>query len=408
METKKRIVILTADAGFGHRSAANAVAAALAERYGDRCEVLIENPLDDKRVPLFLRESQTDYDKLVTTTPKLYNLGYELSDAPVPAVVMDSALTVMLFDALRAVVKRTQPDALVTTYPLYQAPLHTVSLLRRTHVPLITVVTDLASVHSIWFHPAADQCLVPTPRVRELALKAGLPADRLQIVGIPVHPRIGHAATKREAVRERLGLSDDAVTVLAVGSKRVGHLREAVHLLNHSALPLELILVAGGDDSLYDYFQENEWHTHTVIRNFVDNLPELTHAADLVLCKAGGLIVSETLAAGRPLLLVDALPGQEVGNAEYVVVNGAGALTLEPATVLETLYHWLADDRTLLKKRTAAAAAIGRPDAAFDVADRAWQAAQQGPQPTRHSKKDRTRLVSWLKSLNLRVDEATE
>ncbi|MBN1249147.1 MAG: hypothetical protein JXC32_15920 [Anaerolineae bacterium] len=405
MNAKKRIVILTADAGFGHRSAANAVAAALEERYGDACEVLIENPLDDKRVPALLRESQSDYDKLVKTAPKLYNLGYELSDAPVPAVVIDSALTVMLFEALRAVVKRTEPDAIVTTYPLYQAPLGTVSQLRRTHVPLIAAVTDLASVHSIWFHPAADRCLVPTPVVRDLARKAGLPDDRIEIVGIPVHPRLLHAAERREAIRKELGLSDAAKTVLAVGSKRVGHLSDVLHLLNHSALPLEFILVAGGDDDLYSHLQQTEWHVPARVSNFVDNLPELMHAADLIICKAGGLIVSETLAAGRPLLLVDVLPGQEVGNAEHVVNGGAGVHAQEPAMALEAVYHWLANDGAELAKRTAAAAALGRPRAAFDVADRAWQAAQRGPQPTRHSSKDRTRLVTWLKSLNLRIED---
>lgn len=405
METRKRIVILTADAGFGHRSAANAVAAALAERYGDACDVRIENPLDDKRVPVLLRESQTDYDRLVKTAPKLYNLGYELSDAPVPTVVIDSALTVMLFDALRAVVKRTEPHALVTTYPLYQAPLRIVSQLRRVHVPLITTVTDLASVHSIWFHPAADRCLVPTPVVHELARKAGLPDDRIEIVGIPVHPDVLHAAERRQAIRAELQLSDDATTILVVGSKRVGNLREVLHLLNHSGLPIELILVAGGDDGLHKDLQSTEWHRPARIYNFVDNLPELMHAADIVVCKAGGLIVSETLAAGRPLLLVDALPGQEVGNAEHVVSGGAGVHAREPATALETVYHWLAHDRAALRERTAAAAALGRPRAAFDVADRAWQAAQRGPQPTRHSSHDRTRLVTWLKSLNLRIED---
>jgi ATP-dependent Lon protease len=39
METKKRILILTADAGFGHRSAANAICEALEEKYPERVSV---------------------------------------------------------------------------------------------------------------------------------------------------------------------------------------------------------------------------------------------------------------------------------------------------------------------------------------------------------------------------------
>jgi len=71
MANGRPIVILTADAGFEHRSAANAVAAALQETYGDGCVVEIVNPLDDVRVPTWLRRSQADYDRIVRETPDL-------------------------------------------------------------------------------------------------------------------------------------------------------------------------------------------------------------------------------------------------------------------------------------------------------------------------------------------------
>jgi UDP-N-acetylglucosamine:LPS N-acetylglucosamine transferase len=396
-----RILILTADAGFGHRSAANAVAAALQERYGDQVSVEIANPLSDKRVPVLLRDSQSDYDKLVRIAPKFYNLGYELSDGPVPAAIIDGALTVMLHDALRAILRRTQPDAIVATFPLYQAPLRILGQLRRTHIPLLTVVTDLATIHSLWFHPAADCCLVPTPGVRNQALKAELSDNRIEIVGIPVHPRVAHAAAHRDRLRAELELSDDRTTLLAVGSKRVGHLLGVLRLLNHSALPISLLAVAGGDDTLFGALEATDWHIPVHIYNYVDNLPDLMHAADIVVCKAGGLIVSESLAAGKPILLVDVLPGQEVGNAEHVVDGGAGVWAKEPAAALEALFHWLDHDRAELKSRATAAQALGRPNAAFEIAQRAWEAACRGPQPARLTDLESNRLVAWLKSLNL-------
>ena len=51
MTEKKRILILTADSGFGHRSAANAVLAALVEKYSLECDAIICNPLEDRRTP---------------------------------------------------------------------------------------------------------------------------------------------------------------------------------------------------------------------------------------------------------------------------------------------------------------------------------------------------------------------
>ena len=61
----KRILILTADYGYGHRSAANAIAAALQEMYGEDCSVEIVNPMDDPRAPAVLRDGVNVYDKLV-------------------------------------------------------------------------------------------------------------------------------------------------------------------------------------------------------------------------------------------------------------------------------------------------------------------------------------------------------
>ena len=93
---KKRILILTADAGFGHRSAANAVAAALEEVYPDQCQVEISNPLDDHRTPFFLRDSQSDYDTIIRNAPELYRFGYDASDSTVPNSILESALAVLL------------------------------------------------------------------------------------------------------------------------------------------------------------------------------------------------------------------------------------------------------------------------------------------------------------------------
>ena len=51
MTTKKCILILTADAGFGHRSAALAIQSALQEMTGPDCDIHLINPLEDKRRP---------------------------------------------------------------------------------------------------------------------------------------------------------------------------------------------------------------------------------------------------------------------------------------------------------------------------------------------------------------------
>jgi 1,2-diacylglycerol 3-beta-galactosyltransferase len=376
---RRRVLILTADAGFGHRSAANAVAAALAEQYGEFCEVSIVNPLDDRRAPFFLRDSQSDYDKMVRNMPELYRFGYDASDASVPAVIVEQALIVLLFEVMRDIIRTHRPDVILSTYPLYQAPLRAVMTISRLSIPLIVAITDLATVHRLWFSSSVDLCMVPTPIVRDLALNYGLLPDQLQVTGIPVNPEVVREQRSQREIREQLGWEPDLPTALAVGSRRVDRLIDALNVINHFGIPVQVVVVAGKDQVLFQQLKEIEWHVPVKLYDYVSTVPMFMKAADFILCKAGGLIITEALACGRPLMLVDVIPGQETGNAEYVVQNGAGELVREPMEVLEALAHWLTRGGELFQARMENARRLGRPEAAYQVAEALWQAAQHTP-----------------------------
>ena len=371
---KKRVLILTIDYGLGHRSAAEAVAAAMRETYGDDAHIEVVNPLEDPRAPSLLRDGQDRYDEVVQEIPELYNVSYRISDAGAPSTIIENALTLMLYSVLRDLVRDFEPDVIVTTIFMYQAPLDAVFALSEERVPLVTVITDLISIHELWFHDAADFCLVPTETARDLALEHGIAADRVQITGIPVDPALAREEGDRATLRAELGWDLDRTTILAVGGKRVSHLTETLHVLNHSGLPIQLVPLGGGNEDLRQEFEETEWHVPAHCYGFVENMPTMMKASDAIICKAGGLVVTESLAAGLPLMLIDVLPGQETGNAEFVVENGAGTLVEDPTGALETISHWLADDGALLKERARNARRLGHPRAAYEVAEIAWNA----------------------------------
>ena len=392
----RQILILTGDAGLGHRSAAEAIAAALEARYGDGCAVEIANPLNDERVPAALREGQARYDQVIQELPSLYEFGYDATDAAVPASVLEAAVTVMLFSVVRDLVRHHDPEVIVSTFPLLQAPVGAVRLIEGQHMPLITVITDLTTNHRIWFHQSSDLVVVPTEEARQLALDYGFSAESVQVIGIPVDPAMAEERPGRAALRSQLGWHPDLKTVLAVGSNRVRNLPQALRGLNHAGLPVQLAVVAGGNDSLYQELQETEWHATTHLYNFVDDLPGLMRASDCIICKAGGLIVTEALASGLPLLLIDTLPGQEEGNAEYIVEHGAGELAGDSISVLETVYHWLDDDGALLAERAKNARRLGHPRAAHEIAALAWAAKDAVPLSPDDAGSSRAQVVDFL------------
>lgn len=409
IEAPRRVLILTIDTGFGHRSAANAIAAALKELYGERCQVDVVNPADDKRTPAILRESQSDYDRMVRQWPQAYKLGFKLSNDPIPMAVVDRALTVMLYTVMSDLLKQYRPDAVIITMPIYLAPISAVINMQHWNFPVLTVITDLTNVHRQWFTDGSNLLMVPTEDVFEQAQKFGFRPERVKITGIPVNPRFSQQGVEKWARRDALGWKRDLTTVLIVGSKRVKNLTGVIHLLNHSGHPIQLAVVAGGDEELFSWVQNETWHLPVHLYNYVQNMPDLMLAADCIMSKAGGLIVAESLASGLPLLLVDVTPGQEEGNARYVIDRGAGELASDPELAMEVLCHWLRDDCHLLRERARNASALGRPRAAYDIAEICWQAiGEEWVRPRGLTSQARQKLRELLRSFGIQADSVAQ
>jgi 1,2-diacylglycerol 3-beta-galactosyltransferase len=342
----------------------------------------------------------------VRQLPDVYKFRYRISDAPVPIAILDSAFTVMLYRVVNDVLKRFQPDVALTTYPFFMAPLSACFALQEICTPLLTVITDLTHVHQVWFHDGANLCLVPSQEAYDQALDYGLEPERVRVCGIPVHPEFSRQDREPAEIRTELGWDANLITALVVGSKRIKNLMSVLNVLNHSGLPLQFILVAGGDEELYQQFQATEWHKPTHIYNFIDRMPVFMRAADLIVCKAGGLIVTEAFASGLPLLIVDVTPGQEQGNAEYVVKHGAGDYARTPLEALEVLFHWLDKECSALLERSRESRSLGHPKAAFTVAELAYQSTEDDCRhPSSRLLERIPRLQALLRAFDIPVTE---
>jgi 1,2-diacylglycerol 3-beta-galactosyltransferase len=386
-DPQKRILILTADAGFGHRSAANAIKEALEITYPGKVIAEVVNPLDETTAPDFLHNSQSDYDRWVRHVPELYQLGYEASDRPVPTAILERSLIVLLEETMRLLLDRYKPDVIVTTYPAYQAPMLAALRRKRCRKPFYTVITDLSTLHRLWFYPRVTGCMVPNSLVADLALNHGIDEAKIFITGIPVSPRISRETRSKAKIRQDLGWQEDLPIILAVGSKRVDRLMDTLNVINHYGGQLQLAVVAGKDEVLYAALSQVEWHIPVYLYDFVENMPAMMKASDLLVCKAGGLIVTEALACSLPMMLIEVIPGQETGNAEYATAYGTADIAQTPVEVLETLNHLLRNDQALLKKRAENAQLIGKPRSAFDTAEILWKASQSELAPVKPRRK---------------------
>ena len=110
------------------------------------------------------------------------------------------------------------------------------------------------------------------------------------------------------------------------------------------------------------------------VGDFIDDIVSAYAEADLVICRAGALTVSELAAAGVAAILVPfpaAVDDHQTRNALFLVERGAAVLLPEKeltAVRLAGLLRELADDRAGLLRMAERARGIARPTAALDVA----------------------------------------
>lgn len=363
-----KLLVLHASAGGGHRRAAEALAAA-AEARG--LSPVVRDILDFMP-PLYRRTYAKGYLALVRSAPELWGYLYAQSDrsAHTPAERrLRTAFNHLNSLSYLRFLAHTAPDAVLCTHFLPLELVGTLSPRRRRGLPLFGVVTDFAA-HSLWFCRNVDAYYVATEEARRQLARKGQPMDRAVCTGIPVLPDFAPGFPARVA-RSRLGLRPDLPAVLVLnGGLGIG---PALGLLRAAAAappPGQLLVVTGRNPRLEAQLRAaaRAARLPVVVRGFVDNVHDWMDAADLIVSKPGGLTMAEALAKGRPVMIMDPIPGQEQRNAEYLLEAGSAVRAFEPEEAVWKIGDLL---RNPVRLATLAANArrLGRPRAAADILD---------------------------------------
>jgi 1,2-diacylglycerol 3-beta-galactosyltransferase len=356
------------DTGGGHRSAAEAIIAALAQEYPDRYTVTLVDVF--KRAAIFpLNYAPETYLPLTTYLEWLWGSGFRISNNRIATRVTAPYLRLSILRGLRAILREQQPDLVVSTHPIFVALARRALRDIRSHAPFITVVTDLFDAHGFWFDPEVDLCIVPTEGARRVAQRFGMPDEKLRVVGEPVSLKFSDNTLTQTQARQKLGLDLERTTILLIGGgEGMGPLYRIACALDKERLPIQLIVIAGRNQALYDKLRAATWQIPVRVEGFVTNMPEWMRAANLIITKAGPGTISEALACGLPILLSGFLPGQETGNVTFVEQNGVGVLRKKPDDLARTLRDWLTPGNDALAQMSARAQELARPRAALDIA----------------------------------------
>jgi len=337
-----RIIITTAGFGDGHNSAAYNLASALENQA--EAEVIDPCALGSPRLNSRLRKF---YRFITTFTPKIWHRIYksvekhDFSKKKFPFMVKPE-------NTLHEIMLSFKPHAIVSTYPLYPYYVERSFNKGAPRIPVFTLVTDSIEINGAWRNAPTDYFLVTDEFTKKSLINVGLDEQKIIVTGFAVHPRF----TQLKSIHSYEPNQPFKVLYFPTSKKpTVRRIMRAI--LESNDANTEVTVVLGRNvRKLYDRVREMQlkYPNRVFIKGWTRRVPELLASHHLVIGKAGGATVHETIAAACPMLIHHLVPGQEEGNLALLERIQGGFYVDTASDIQHAISNMLRDDAAQWKK----------------------------------------------------------
>lgn len=313
---KKTILILTAQFGAGHISAANAIKELLLE-HSSNYNIIIKNFIDAS-VPIMNKPMVKLYESNTKYTPGLYNYYYYLKKSFDPKLDLSNKIyTPNLIEYILDV----SPDLIISTFPLAASCVDSFKhKYTQKTIPTITVITDV--VDSLeWIFSSTDMYFVPSLEIKNRFMQKGINPDKVKVTGVPINKKFFNLE-KTKSEKYRLLLLGGGRGLFDFSENFIYYLDE---ILNYNS-NLEITIVTGKNKKLFKTLTIKKPLKNIKVLGFVDNMPSIIKNCDLLITKPGGATVFESIHSTTPVIVRSPKIGQEIENAKFIIDKGIGLI----------------------------------------------------------------------------------
>src|SRR6267154_1896273 len=203
------------------------------------------------------------------------------------------------------VLDRFKPDIVVCSFPAYANVLQEILGADRV-CKCVVIVTDSITINASWYRSPADYFLVANEQSASVLRSGGVAPEKIRIFGFPVSPKFADLTADRH--------------------------------------PIKII-------------------------GWTNELPRMMHENHLLIGKAGGATVQETIAAKCPMIINHVVAGQEEGNARLIVETNSGVIVQSPGEVVAQVQRAFDDGAKQWREWAGNISKLSRPRAALDIAE---------------------------------------
>ena len=372
---QKKILIIYATAGIGHKKASFAVKKACEEMALKDAEVTVIDALDYTNN--FFRWSYLQaYLLMVNKLPTFWGLSYYLTDNPFVDLFVSGLRRINNWANSKRLVDlilKMKPDVIISTHFF---PSEVVADLKEKGIArskLVTVVTDYR-LHAWWIAEGTDYYIVASEDTKGELEARKVDPSIIKAFGIPVEP-VFSKQLERAGIFKATGLRDDLFTILVIGGGfGVGPIEGIVKVIAGIKRNMQTIVVCGRNEELVKRVEQlkEDLKLNMKVTGFVDNVHEYMEISDILISKSGGITVSESLAKDIPMVIISPIIGQETGNCNFLVKNKA-AVKVKRLEDLKGALEGLLDNPIELDKMKESIKGLRKPNAAYDVARFAYE-----------------------------------
>ena len=149
------------------------------------------------------------------------------------------------------------------------------------------------------------------------------------------------------------------------GGFGMGPVGDIVAQLDRVEKEFQVLVVTGRNEEMRRELAAVDRRHPTHVLGFADNMQELMAVSDLAISKPGGLTTSEALAMGKPLFILNPIPGQEAANSDFLLERGAATKVNRVEDLPFRLGQLLASKKLI--KMAKVARSLGKPAAAKEI-----------------------------------------
>lgn len=349
MNKKKKYLFVYLKTGGGHLAPARALFNYMNKHFADSAEPKLIYGFE--KTPRWVQYIIEDGYRMLQYTGKwFFEFLYAINKVPIIARITCLLIAPFVRKYLEDVIIKEQPDKIVIFHFFLIIPVFKILRKKNLSIPVITVITDPFTPHTMWFLVKNQNFIVFSKELERKVLKKRR-GYQAHIFPFVIDDKFSKTLSSDEvvAVKKKYGYDPNKKMLLILGGgDGIPKGEKILEELLKSNIKSEIGIVCGKNEVLQkgaENLKQNYKAEHLTIYGYIDFIYELINISDVVLTKCGASTIMEILNLKKVPVVNDYIWEQEQGNVDYLIEKKLGIYEPKIKRLPQTIKNLLEDEK---------------------------------------------------------------